>query len=73
MKENIVKGWVVTDKDGYSAVYEKKPHRGKTNWIDGDARTYEQCSFICDLDSRYFDVPSWEDEPVEVEIVVRQK
>lgn len=62
-----VRGYLVRDKDDYTAIYAEKPHRGKTEWVDGD----DSCLMTIN-DARLMPDIEFEDEPVEVEITLKR-
>lgn len=60
--------WVARDKDGELTLYKSKPHRGKLprwdpeSWDSGD-------EYWIVLDPKLFPDLTWDDEPIEVELV----
>ena len=62
-----VRGYLVRDKDDYTAIYAEKPHRGKTDWVDGD----DSCLMTIN-DARLMPDIEFEDEPVEVEVILKR-
>jgi len=62
-----VKGFLVRDKDDYTAIYAEKPHRGKTEWVDGN----DSCLMTIN-DARLVPDIEFEDEPVEVEVTLKR-
>ena len=63
--------WVVADKDGTISLFEDKPFRGATNmwWSWKEEQTYTNISEeICK--TLIGKVPTWEDEPIKIEIKV---
>ena len=62
-----VKGFLVRDKDDYTAIYAEKPHRGKTEWVDGN----DSCLMTIN-DARLVPDIEFEDEPVEVELTLKR-
>lgn len=62
-----VKGYLVRDKDDYTAIYAEKPHRGKTEWVKGN----DSC-LITINDARLVPDIEFEDEPVEVEVTLKR-
>ena len=77
IQEYKIKGWVVRDKDDYTAMYLSKDKlvRGKTEWneygvtfVNGEIK---DSSFLCVLP--YFFIPdlTFEDEPIEVELTIK--
>ena len=67
-KENApkIKGWVARDKDGTLVLYGQKPDREIVNW--DDCGTDEH---IC-INRNMFPYLKWEDEPIEVELLVKR-
>ena len=61
-----VRGYLVRDKDDYTAIYAEKPHRGKTEWVDGNG----SCLMTIN-DARLVPDIEFEDEPVEVEVLIK--
>lgn len=62
-----VKGFLVRDKDDYTAIYAEKPHRGKTEWVNGNG----SCLMTIN-DARLVPDIEFEDEPVEVEVTLKR-
>lgn len=62
-----VKGYLVRDKDDYTAIYAEKPHRGKTEWIKGN----DSCLMTIN-DARLVPDIEFEDEPVEVKVTLER-
>ena len=60
-----VRGYLVRDKDDYTAIYAEKPHRGKTEWVDGN----DSCLMTIN-DARLVPDIEFEDKPVEVEVTL---
>jgi Ca2+-dependent lipid-binding protein len=60
-----VKGYLVRDKDDYTAIYAEKPHRGKTEWVN------DSCLMTIN-DTRLVPNIEFEDEPIEVEITLKR-
>ena len=55
------------DKDDYTAIYAEKPHRGKTEWVNGNG----SCLMTIN-DARLVPDIEFEDEPVEVEVTLKR-
>lgn len=71
-KEKKIKGWLVRDKDDYTAIYSVKPIRGKTEWVDGNhPRLHNQSSCILSFCEYMFPDVKFEDEPIEVELTIK--
>jgi len=69
-----VKGYLVRDKDDYTAIYAEKPHRGKTEWVDGNhPRNANESSCLFTMDARLLPNVEFDDEPVEVEVTITKK
>ena len=62
-----VRGYLVRDKDDYTAIYAEKPHRGKTEWVDGN----DSCLMTIN-DARLVPDIEFEDESVEVEVTLKR-
>jgi len=62
-----VRGYLVRDKDDYTAIYAEKPHRGKTEWVKGN----DSCLMTIN-DARLVPDIEFEDEPVEVEVTLKR-
>ena len=62
-----VRGYLVRDKDDYTAIYAEKPHRGKTEWVDGN----DSCLMTIN-DARLIPDIEFEDKPVEVEVTLKR-
>lgn len=60
-----VRGYLVRDKDDYTAIYAEKPHRGKTEWVDSN----DSCLMTIN-DARLIPDIEFEDKPVEVEVTL---
>ncbi len=70
--EKKIKGWLVRDKDDFTAVYGVKPIRGKTEWSDGTRpRCASESSLILSFIEYMFPDVKFEDEPIEVEITIK--
>lgn len=70
MEEKSIKMWVATDEDGDIFIYENKPERDEQEvfaWYNNSGRF----EFI---EQRFlpFPAPTWEDEPIEVEITIKK-
>lgn len=66
-KENdtVIRGWVARDEDGNLFMYSTKPERIGTMWMG------EFANF--DLRNNLFPDLTWDDEPIEVEIIIKRK
>lgn len=72
MEKTKIKGWLVRDKDDFTAVYGVKPTRGKTEWCDGaHPHCAGESSFILSFGEYMFPDVKFEDEPIEVEITIK--
>ena len=68
------KGFLVRDKDDYTAIYSTKPERGKTEWVDGNhPRNANESSCLFTMDARLLPNVEFDDEPIEVEITIAKK
>ena len=67
VKEVKVRGYLVRDKDDYTVIYAEKPHRGKTEWVDGN----DSCLMTIN-DTRLVPDIEFEDEPIEVEVTLKR-
>lgn len=68
------KGFLVRDKDDYTAIYSTKPERGKTEWVDGNhPRNTNESSCLFTMDARILPNVEFYDEPVEVEVTITKK
>ena len=71
-QEVKIKGWLVRDKDDYTAIYSKKPIRGKTEWIDSNcSKSSSESSCILYFSEFMFPEITWESEPIEVELTIK--
>ena len=63
-----MKAWIARDKDnGPLVLFDDTPYRDGDIW-QGDGHVYH-----CELDQYFFNYPiEWEDEPVQVEIIMRE-
>lgn len=77
-QEYKIKGWVVRDKDDYTAMYLSKDKlvRGKTEWneygvtsVNGEIKG---SSFLCTLPYNLLPDLNFEDEPIEVELIIKK-
>lgn len=68
-----VKGFLVTDKDDYTAIYSTKPNRGRTEWVDGNhPRNANESSCLMTLNNaRLLPDIKFNDKPIEVEVVIK--
>ena len=72
MEVTKINGWLVRDKDDFTAVYGVKPIRGKTEWLDGShPKCSRETSFILSFGEYMFPDVKWEDEPIEVELTIK--
>lgn len=61
-----IKGWVARDKDGSIELFLEKPYRGETVWYPQPATEHNYLSNDSFQDLR------WEDEPIEVELILKR-
>lgn len=72
--DTVIQGWVARDQDGYISLFKDKPIR---DTCDKDVFPY---GFWDDADGNCIDLPTtsfpdltWDDEPQEVEIILKRK
>lgn len=72
--ETELKGWLVRDKDNYTAIYGVKPERGRTEWFDSvHPKNAEESSLLITInDATLIPDLEYEDEPIEVELTIRK-
>lgn len=70
--DTVIQGWVARDEDGRLCLYQNKPKR--------EAYDFLRRGYWTDRTNQYVDFPSnlfpdltWEDEPQEVEIIIKRK
>ena len=68
-----VRGYLVRDKDDYTAIYSTKPNRGRTEWVDGNhPRNANESSCLITLNNaRLLPDIEFNDKPIEVEVVIK--
>lgn len=66
-----IRGWVARDYDGLLYWFCHKPERGYVEWFDKYSRA--STSQMIRLNEDDFPTLSWEDEPMEVELVIKPK
>ena len=72
MENTKIKGWLVRDKDDFTAIYKVKPVRGKTEWLDGTHPSNSgESSYVLSFSEFMFPEVTWENEPIEVEITIK--
>lgn len=64
-----IKGWVARDKSGIIRVGEYKPERGDYEPARGKWCAYGEC---LTLPKESFPNLKWEDDPIEVELIVKK-
>lgn len=62
--EATISGWVCRDKDGALCLYYENPMRGKEEWFG---------NYNCHLPEYSFPSLTWQDDPIEVEIIIKPK
>ena len=64
MGEKSIKAWVAADEDGIIWIYENKPKKDIRSW-------FGKCDLI---EQRFlpFPAPTWEDEPIQIEITIKK-
>lgn len=77
-EEYKIRGYVVRDKDDFTAMYLSKDNlaRGKTEWneygvifVNGEIK---YSSFLCELPYNSIPDLTFEDEPIEVELTIKK-
>lgn len=67
--------WIARDKDGDLTLFSSKPHRctdvgwNNESW---DVSSMDDFTDVMILDPNMFPDLTWEDEPIEVELVTKQ-
>lgn len=67
--ETVIKGWVAKDKDGETTIHKNYPERRECYWWSDE----NNCQEDYNLDSDLFPDLKWEDEPLEVELIIKTK
>lgn len=68
--DTVIQGWMARDADGDLNFYYDKPRREKAVW---DEPQYWIGETQIDLDPDLFPDLTWDDDPIEVEIVIKRK
>lgn len=56
--------WLATDCDGICSIYHEEPYRGTARW-------FSDCYFLDVVNPNDFpdiELPTWEDDPVQIEL-----
>ena len=65
--------WVVTDKDGSKWLFDKKPEKTKTGWLNGgDSIELGKVFPFIELPS-FIEQQEWKDSPLQVKILMVKK
>lgn len=66
-EDTVIKGWVARDKEGYLVLHYKEPHRtlGNTKWYSAQSQKSLPRDSFPDL--------TWDDDPIEVELIIKRK
>lgn len=59
--DTVIQGWVARDLDGEVFLYENKPERGDGEWLGRISSEFD------------FQQLKWGSDPIEVEIIIKQK
>lgn len=65
--EDTIKGWVARDENGQVWLYAQRPFRNHTVWTTDKGR------YFIRIYDTLFPSLRWEDEPIEVEIIIKSK
>ena len=72
METQKIRGWLVRDKDDFTAVYSVKPVRCKTAWLDSNhPKSSSDSSCVLLFVEYMFPDLKFEDEPIEIEITIK--
>ena len=63
-EEYKIKGWVAREDDGWLFLGKEKPRRQYHAWLGAEE--------YFELDTNLFPELTWEDEPIEVELLIRK-
>lgn len=64
---STIKGWVARDENGQVWLYAQRPFRNHTVWTTDKGR------YFIRINDTFFPDLRWEDEPIEVEIIIKPK
>ena len=72
MEQKSIKAWVATDEDGETSIYNKPPIWNFNYWRPRKAgyKTKISSEFFKHLFP--FPAPTWEDEPIQIEITIKK-
>lgn len=69
-------GWMARDEDGELTIFSKKPIRSEyynNSWVAAaEAPGFHEDDFWLDIKKERFPDLTWDDEPVEVELLIRK-
>ena len=65
--------WVVTDKGGSKWLFDKKPERAKTGWLNGGTRIELGKVFPFTELPSFIEQQEWKDTPLQVKISIVKK
>lgn len=60
----VIQGWLARDENNSLYLYEKRPVRDHNEWIE---------ETVIYLDDDLFSDLTWDDNPIEVEIIIKRK
>lgn len=63
-QETVIQGWVARDKGRFLGLYPWQPKRGDVAWLCGSCMV---------LPINTFPDLTWDDEPIEVELIIKRK
>lgn len=66
-EETVIRGWVARDEDGHLFMYCTKPER------DESLQVWMGRYADFDLRNALFPDLTWDDDPIEVELIIRRK
>lgn len=69
--EATISGWICRDKDGELTIFGEYPERdGDSSWWLGNVA--DRSGFLI-IDSDLFPSLTWQDDPLEIEIIIKPK
>ena len=75
-EETVIQGWVCRDKK-YNALnlHAEKPYRAQSGYdVSNEPDWWESdCASFLPLDKNLFPDLTWDDDPIEVEIIIKRK
>lgn len=75
-KDTVIQGWVCRDKkDDALNLHAEEPYRTQSGYQIGDKPDWweSDCASFLPLDKNLFPDLTWDDDPIEVEIVIKRK